>query len=344
VARYRGIFRNLRGLDVTHAEYHAFERQDGKPGAVTANASFGYCFSGVVCPPWNAEFSLGPPKTTQLLTFEMIGGKHTITALEAGMGAATNRVQRAPWDGAELVLARGKRVTVAAARSQRKHVKQVLAAAEKAAVVNDRVAGFLRNPQPRYRVYLADDQTWQTWYGGKRNKWVIGYELPLNAAGADVVLRAAKVLKTRRQLTFMVQHEMAHVVTLSGLTKWETDDDEWLLEGIADYIGALPRKPDHTGNWDILAAEFRRRDAPTTIATESLADDAGSRAVDRLYAMGHFASSCMAEKYGERKLFAFVDGVLRRGEIPDKAARAAFGKSFDAVDKACLKWIKRRVT
>jgi hypothetical protein len=344
VARYRGIFRNLRALDVSHAEYHAFERQDGKPGAVTANAVFGYCFSGVACPSWRSEFGEGAPKTTQLLTLELIHENYMITDLAAGMGASGNRVQVAPWDGDELVIARGRRATVAAPRSQRKHVKTVLAAAERAAVVTDHFAGYVNNPQRRYRVYLADDHAWETWYGGGRPKWFIGYELSLNSTGADVVLRASKVLETRRQLALIVQHELGHVVTLSGLAHWEAGDDEWLSEGIAEYIGGYPRKLDTTGNWDVLAAEFRRRNAPTTIATEPLDDAADERTVHRFYAMGHFAAGCMAEKYGERKLFAFTDRVLRRGDNPDEAARIAYGQSFGSVDKACLKWINRKVT
>ena len=41
--------------------------------------------------------------------------------------------------------------------------------------------------------------------------------------------------------------------------------------------------------------------------------------------------------------FAFADRVLRQGASPEQAARAAYGKSFGAVDKSCLKWIKRKV-
>lgn len=344
VARYRGIFRNLRALDVSHVEVHSFPKPDFEPGEVTIASSFGYCFSGVPCPSWDSDFDNGPPKTIRDFTFKMVNGKYAITVMTDGVGVAHNYAQPAPWDGPELVFGHGKRVIVAAARSQAKHVKEVLAAAEKAAVVADRYAGYVRNPQRRYRVYLADDRAWKTWYSRDRPRWSIGYARPLNSTGTDVVLKAAKVLKTRRQLAFTVQHELGHVVTLAGLTDRDTDDDQWLVEGIAEYIGAYPRKPEATGNWNVLAAEFRRGDAPKKIATAPLAANADDRTVDRLYAMGHFAASCMADQYGERKLLAFVDRVLRRGETPDRAARAAYGKPFAAVDKACLKWIRSRVT
>ena len=140
----------------------------------------------------------------------------------------------------------------------------------------------------------------------------IGYALPLNAAGSDVVLRTGKVMRAGQDPVGTIQHELGHVVTLAGPTHRDTDN-QWLVEGIAEYIGDYPRAVTSTGSRDVVAAEFRRRDAPRTIATAPLPDDADDRTVDKLYAMGHFAASCMAEQYGERKLFAFVDRVLRQG-------------------------------
>jgi hypothetical protein len=349
VARYRDVYRNLRGLDVSHAEFHAQVMSYGmvpeKPDLVTIKASLGYCFSGMVCPAWHDDVDAGPPKARHQLTFEPVKGKYMITGRAELTGRSSfNRLQPAPWDGDALVFAHGRRVIVAAHRSQAKHLKKVLAAAEKAAVNADRFAGYLGTRQPRYRIYLADNRTWQTWYGGERSTWAIGYARTLNSAGADVVLRTGKVLTDRQEVASTIQHEFGHVVTLAGLTRRDTRDSQWLVEGIAEYIGAYPRAASTTGNGDILAAEFRRRDAPKTIATASLAKDADDRTVDKLYAMGHLATSCMADQYGERKLFAFVDRVLRHAAKPDQAARAAYGKSFAAVDRSCLKWIKREVT
>jgi hypothetical protein len=347
VARYRTIYRNLRGLEVSHAEFHARPLTSGvaesKAGTLTATVLFGYCFSGVACPAWRNDIGDGPPKTIQRLTFELVHGTYLITALARPPGTDANWLEPAPWDGDELVFARGRRVIVAAARSQAKHAAKVLAAADKAAVAADRFAGYLGNRQRRYRVYLADDRAWKTWYGGGQPKWAIGYALNLNSVGSDVVLRTGKVLVTRRQLAFTVQHELGHVVTLAGLTHRETADDQWLVEGIAEYIGGYPRAARDTGNRNVLAGEFRRRDAPRTIASRPLARNADDRTVDRLYAMGHFAAACMADRYGERKLFAFADRVLRHGDKPEQAARAAYGKPFATIDRDCLAWIRDQV-
>jgi hypothetical protein len=346
VARYRSLYRNLRGLDVRQAEFHArpmdFWTMRDKAGMVTVDATLGYCFSDVACPTWRTDAQDGPPKVVHRLTFQLIKGEYLITARAAAPGTR-KYLTPVPWDGDGLALARGRRVTVIAAHSQAKRVKEVLAAAEKAAAAVDRFAGYMGNRQTRYRVYLADEKAWKTWYGGQRAKWAIGYELPLNATGADVVLRARDVLKSRRQLASTVQHEFGHVVTLAGIVHRETADDQWLLEGIAEYIGEYPRAATATGYRDVLASEFRRSGAPRTIATRSLDYDAADREVHRLYGMGLFAGSCMADRYGERRLFDFVDRVLRKGEKPDPAARAAYGKPFATVDRTCLKWIKRKV-
>ncbi|RSM65401.1 hypothetical protein DMB66_16195 [Actinoplanes sp. ATCC 53533] len=349
VARYRNVYRNLRGLDVSHAEFHAQVMSYGmvpeKPDLVTVKASLGYCFSGVACPTWHDDVGEGPPKARHQLTFEPVKGKYLITGRAELTGRSSfNRLQPAPWDGDALVFARGPRVTIAAHRSQAKHLKKVLAAAEQAAVNADRFAGYVGNRQQRYRIYLADDRAWRTWYGGERSRWAIGYARTLNSAGSDVVLRTGKVMTTRQRAARTIQHELGHVVTLAGLTRRDTGDSQWLVEGIAEYIGDYPRAATDTGNRDVVAAEFRRRDAPRTIATAPLVKDADDRTVDKLYAMGHFATSCMADQYGERKLFAFVDRVLRHAAKPDQAARAVYGKSFAAVDKSCLKWIKRKVS
>jgi hypothetical protein len=232
-------------------------------------------------------------------------------------------------------------VIVAGPNSQAKRLKQVLKLAEKAAKVTDKYAGYVNNPQRRYRVYVADEAGWKKWYGGIEQKWVIGYEMPLNSTGGDIILRA-KASEDPRQLAVTLQHELTHVVTLAG-GHWETTDDQWLIEGIAEYVGALPRKAQDTGNHDVLAESFGKHGAPKTIVVPQLPDDADDLTVNTLYAMGHYATSCMAATYGERKLMQFTNLVLREAKKPDEASRTAYGKPFATVDKACVRWIRDRV-
>jgi hypothetical protein len=69
---------------------------------------------------------------------------------------------------------------------------------------------------------------------------------------------------------------------------------------------------------------------------------AGNEEVDAFYGLGHFAADCMAEKFGERKLFDFVRLALRQDNTYDQASREAYGKPFKTVDKACVAWIRKQ--
>ncbi|WP_436524742.1 hypothetical protein [Actinoplanes sp. HUAS TT8] len=341
VTRYRTMFRNLRGLELSHAEFHSDKLPETTADQVVVQATLGYCLSGVTCPAWNGNYGTGAAKATYKLTFQLLKGLWTITALDDTTGVKNNYLQPAPWDNVALTMVKGKRVIVAGPTSQAKRIKQVLPLAEKAAKVVDKYAGYVGNPQKRYRIYVADEKGWKNWYGGVDQSWIIGYEMPLNATGGDIILRA-KTSGNQRQLAVTVQHELTHVVTLGG-ADWASGDDQWLVEGIAEYVGALPRKPQDTGNHDVLSDSFKRRGVPKTMAVPPLADNADDLTVNTLYAMGHYASACMAETFGERKLFQFTNQVLRLGKKKDEASRSVYGKPFATVDKTCLTWIRERV-
>lgn len=341
VTRYRTMFRNLRALEISHAEFHSDKLDGATPQKVVLQAALGYCFSGVTCPDWHGNYGEGPAKATYKLTFELVGNAWMITALDDATGVKNNYLQPAPWDNVTLSTVKGQRVIVAGPASQAKRLKSVLTLAEKAAKVVDKYAGYVGNPQKRYRIYVADEKGWKNWYGGVDQDWIIGYEMPLNSTGGDIILRA-KSSENQRQLGVTIQHELTHVVTLGG-GDWASENDQWLVEGIAEYVGALPHKPQETGNRDVLAESFERRGLPKTMAVPSLADDADDLTVNTLYAMGHYATACMAEKFGERKLFQFTNLVLREAKKPDEASRTVYGKPFASVDRACLSWIRDRV-
>ncbi|GIF15050.1 hypothetical protein [Actinoplanes teichomyceticus] len=341
VTRYRTMYRNLRALQISHAEIHADKLAGTTATKVVVQAALGYCLSGVACPAWRDDYDEGPAKATYRLTFQQVRGQWSIVDLNDAAGVQHNHLQPAPWDNRKLTFVTGRRVIVAGPSGQAKRLKQVLALAEKAAGVADRYAGYVHNPQPRYRVYVADEKGWKNWYGGIDEKWVIGYEMPLNSTGGDVILRA-RGSTDPRQLAVTIQHELAHVITLAG-GHWETSDDQWLVEGVAEYIGAQPRAPQETGNRDVLAAVFRERGVPKSIAVPPLPDDADDLTVNTIYAMGHYATACMAAKFGERRMLKFTDLVLREAKKPDEAARTAYGRSFASVDRACLSWIRDRV-
>ncbi len=340
--RYRALYASLRALDLSDAEYRIATVPGDKLDSGRVGAELTYCFAGTACPAWQNDAGLGPPRLLQTLTFRTVGDRYVITGF-ADAYAHANDLQPTPWERGGLVYARGKRVTVAGPRSQKKHLRSVLRIAERAAVVNDRFAGYVGNPQPRYRVYLADSKAWKSWYGGIDEKWTVGYAIPLNTAGSDVVLRMSELLKDRKLMTTTIQHELGHVVTVGGVTGYDSDRHLWLSEGIAEYIGWSPEPARASWNRYGARAAFRDGKPPKTIAAAPFGAKASDRTVGSFYAMGHFAADCMADRYGERRLFTFVRMVLREEQTYDKAARAAFGKSFATVDKGCLTWIRSQV-
>lgn len=300
--RYQNLFRTLRALNAT-VDYRA-----GKDGKTELT----YCFSRK-CPA-------DSPKIGQ--SVKTADGK--ITALVTTPGP-----EPTPWEQGDLIFAQGKRVIVGAPKALKAKLAGVVQIADEAAQVDDRYAAYADNRQARYRVYLATDQTWRTWYGGKATEWAVGYMQPLGPAGADVVINPSR-LPTRAALREVIQHELAHVATISGVTT--RHEDMWLVEGVAEYVGMQPRRAADTYSKIAL-----RR--PTRLNPPPLRDGASAKEVAAFYAAGHFAVDCLVTQFGEPRAMEFVRQRLRLGESLDDASRSAFGKPFSSVDKTCVDWV-----
>jgi hypothetical protein len=248
-----------------------------------------------------------------------------------------------PWESGKLVVRQGKRVTVAAAPSEAEHLKQVVALADKAAASTDRVAGLVRNPVDRYRVFLADGKAWRGWYGGIKDKTTIGLEVPLGQAESDVILKMS-ALRDPAELSRTIRHEMGHVATISATREsggYEHDANLWLTEGVAEYIEWSPRGATASYRRSSVRRAVRGSGRPATIAAAPLSQKAGGRTIDAFYGLGHFAVDCMARTYGEAKMYDFVRLRVREGTTLDGAARGAYGSTFAKVDKACVGWIRQ---
>lgn len=310
-ARYQNLFRTLRALHAT-VEYQV--------GRDHGTVSLTYCFVGPRCP---AE----SPQIAQHLTFKRVHTSYVISGLTRPE-KLTDR-QPTPWENGDLVFAQGKRVTVGAPRALSGKLAEVTRIADQAALLDDRYAAYAGNRQPRYRIFLATDQLWRTWYGGRATDWAVGYMQQLGPAGADVVINPSR-LGTRTALREVIQHELGHVATISGVpTKHE---DMWLVEGVAEYIGMQPRRAPDTYSRNALRRP-ERLDAPP------LRDGAGEKEVAAFYAQGHFAVDCLVTKFGEPRAMEFVRLRLRLGNSLDIAARSVFGQPFKKVDETCVDWI-----
>jgi hypothetical protein len=342
-ARYKSMYTDLRGLGVSQFEYHPFieDSADKAPSAVSVGAEITYCFSMTKCPAYtdSSEWN-GAPQIAQSLVLKPVNGHYVIIALKKS--DEPNHLQPTPWESGDLVFAQGKRVTVAAPKSEANHLDQVVAIADQAAAVNDRFAVYVHNPQQRYRLYLADDKTWKTWYGGETDQWIVGYTMPLNEAESDVVLRTSTLLGDEELMRTTIQHELGHVVTLGGAQESSSNgnDNLWLIEGIAEYIGWSPRPATDSWRRHSVHALMHSAHPPTTIAAKPLARNASAEAGDAFYGMGHFAVDCMATKFGQRKLFTFIELTLREGYGLAQASQEAYAEPFSTVDKGCVSWIK----
>ncbi|OJF15273.1 hypothetical protein [Couchioplanes caeruleus] len=342
LARYKTMFRSLRALGVSHFQYQTSIANDkSAAGSLGIFADVAYCLAGDNCVKERGADSAGPPIIAQTLKLKTVKGQWHITSVNNQRRALEH--QPVPWENNALATAEGKRVTLVALQGE-KDLHRLLPIAEQAATTTDRFAGLVGNPQQRYRIYLAGRKNWKVWYGGIKDQWVVGYALPRNEAGTDVVLNLTKLRNDERLLATTIRHELGHVVTVGGVRRGTRDGTSamWLKEGIAEYIGWHPRPA--TASWRRQAV----RDAvhssrpPTSIAVDALGENASAEEGDAFYGLGHFAADCMARKYGERALFTFVRLHLRENRELDPASQEAFGTPFQAVDKACVAWIRDR--
>jgi hypothetical protein len=215
-----------------------------------------------------------------------------------------------------------------------------VAAADRAAATADRFAASIGNPQRRYRIYLATDQQWRAWYGGERDAW------PPHTRSAQRRRKRRRVQdeqhRQRHDLANTLQHELGHVVTLGGTDtggKEVHDPDQWLEEGIAEYIAYWPRPATASARRAAVRIIEHSAARPHSIALGELGDSASSRASNAYYGLSHFGVDCIAHKFGQRKLMEFITLKLRHANTYDQASRKAFGSPFRPIDTACVTWI-----
>ena len=342
IARYRTTFRNLRGLGITRFSYFAGlgKPVKGDATAMSMRVDSNYCFSDDMCPANPGTDWAKPPHISQTLTLRPVGGHYVISALAASSDPDFH--QPTPWENTELVFARGTRTILAAAKGQEKYLKTVLPVAERAAAVADRYAKLNGTPQRNYRIFLAGEKQWKSWYGGEPDDWAIGLAMPLNRRGIDVMLRMSE-MDDAVTLRTTVQHELGHVVTLTGSYQMDAEEDTWLSEGIAEYIGWQPKTAAQSFRLSSVRWQFDRA-APKSIVPAQPGPRAPARAGDAFYGLSHWAATCMSAKYGEAKLFTFVRLVLSEDNSYDQASRDAYGVPFKTVDKACVSWIRKQAT
>ena len=340
-ARYRSLFQNLRGLGVSGLHYEPGIGQPvkGDATAVAIRADLVYCFTADMCPEHPSNDWEKAPRIAQKLTLKPAGGGYVITAV--GAAPKPDFHQPTPWENGDLTFAQGKRVVVAAGAGEQKYLRTVLPVAEHAAAVADHYATLNGTAQKRYRIFLASEKQWKTWYGGENDQWAIGLAMPLNKRGIDVIIRMAD-MDDALTLATTVQHELGHVVTLTGAFQYDAGEDTWLSEGIAEYIGWKPRSAAQSLRRYSVRWQLSRSPMKSMVPAEP-GPKAPARAGDAFYGLSHLAVDCMAHQYGEAKLLKFVRLVLTDDNELDQATQDAYGVPFKTVDKTCMAWIKKQV-
>ncbi|GIE64230.1 hypothetical protein Apa02nite_003380 [Actinoplanes palleronii] len=346
VAYFRKRFRVLRALHVSHFSYSRGNTpavEDGDQGFRDTIYS-GFCFSLTSCPAIMpvGGVELGAPRIRETFAFTRAAGRYLIGSVVADPPESSREPM--PWQTGDLVFAEGKRVTVAAAPAVAGRVTEALAVAEKAAVVADRFAGLFGNPQQRYRVYLADDKQWQRWFRSPmaRNKAVIGLTIPINGVQSEIMIKMSGN-GTRAGLAATVQHEMGHVVSLGNINTTGQQvaldlHEEWLTEGIAEYIGRYPSRSAQSPRMPAVRQLLGGAGRPRSLQVSSLDWD-DPKKINAFYGYGHLAVDCLSRTFGEPRTVAFVSAAARAGNTADVASRNVFEKPFADVDKTCLAWI-----
>jgi hypothetical protein len=335
---YEQLYSTFQALHVTFFEYHS--SIGGKTdGPVEFNSEMVFCLSTKACSLDQEGNDSGPSHIGQYLTLKKSGDHYVIS--KAAKGKYPSQLEPYPWQAGDMVFRQGSRVTVGAPKSLASQMKTVLGIADKAARIDDRFAVMVGNPQLRYRVFLATDKDWKTWYGGNEATYAVAYTISTGSITSDVVLHMSELVGDRQQLKVVLQHEMGHVATISNLQSSDEADD-WLIEGVADYIGWLPQHARQDWNFSAARDALHGSHPPKSIVEAPLKDNASDRTVARFYGLGHFSVECLATKYGEAKAMNFVRLKLRdSGYTLDDAAEKAFGTSFKTVDKGCLSWMKQ---
>jgi hypothetical protein len=333
---FEKLYSTFQALHVTDLEWNPVKGSDSRT-SVELNTDMAFCLSVVPCPALESGSDNGPSHIPQKVTLRPVDGRWLIS--KVAPGAYRSQLQPYPWEAGDMVFAQGSRVTVGAPRSLAGQLKPVLAIADKAARTDDRFASLVGNPQTRYRVFLATDKAWKTWYGGNDASYAVAYTIPTGSVSSDVVLHMPKLRGDREELKVVLQHEMGHVATLSHLSSTD-DHDLWLMEGVADYIGWLPGHTRQDWNFPAVRDALHGSHPPKSMVESPLKDDASDRTVARFYGLGHFAVDCLASKYGEARTMNFVRLKLREQYDFDDASRTAFGVSFKTVDKGCITWMK----
>ncbi|SCL20460.1 Peptidase MA superfamily [Micromonospora nigra] len=251
-------------------------------------------------------------------------------------GWAHSQYAALPWEVSELVAAVGERTIVATTPALRDRLPNLLRRAEAAATVADAYA-MGDAPPDRYRIFYAGPREWKRWYGGEQPSWSAGYAVPVGGDRHEVVVRADS--HSGADLEKLLRHELTHVASLTehgptGASAW------WLVEGLAELAEADGEPADrHPRMAEVRRLVGRGWKGPLDrIAPDH---DTADWRVSAAYGVSYLTVRCLADRFGEQRLFAFAKAVLHERRIPRQTAEEILGEPWSVVQDDCVAYVRR---
>jgi len=323
VMLYRNIFENLHSLDVVSFNQFAPGDQGGLTHPTHFALTMSYCLRVAACQQHEITLSI--------TVAPRHGRVHIVSAAAPPPG--THRLQPYPWEVAPLRVLAGKRVLVIAADDEADLLPAILPIAERAARVADTYA--IGGKPPTYVVYLADRADANTWFGGilaGRS----GEAVPVASDDIEAMLvvpSGTTPAQISDRMKFVLQHEFAHIATLTGAVHYTEDT---LVEGIAEFVGYKG-----VAGW---RPAFEISEVGTFVSGGKwsgdcyLTGEVGSPdgyVSDAAYGIGYLTIKHLIGTYGEPKTLRFFGLVEREGQSVDKAARAVLHAPWKTVNAGC---------
>ncbi|GIF48324.1 hypothetical protein DFJ67_1191 [Asanoa ferruginea] len=247
-----------------------------------------------------------------------------------------------PWEVSDLVVRFGKRVVVATTKPYAKDLPTALRLADAAATVADKFSLGETKPY-RYVVYLAGQKEWKAWYDNTSfDDSYIGFAVPRRIEGTDLVLRlkASPIGETG----MLLRHEMTHVASGANAALSDYDGSAWWLnEGLAELAGENGAALGDYGRREDVRRYLGKNSYKGDLATAWPSEKATDDVISAKYGIAYYATRCIDEKYGRKKLMALVDALVRHDASGADAAPTALGASWKTVQSTCLSYTRRAV-
>ncbi|MFG1675307.1 hypothetical protein [Micromonospora sp. NPDC049282] len=351
VASQTQLFRNLAKLPLSVARYETVEKQGrasdafGQGVTFQLDVSFVHQFDGFDLAPvteWYRWTVVRPSRDAPIRVTAVTG------APAAANGSSKTVYYPGPWDRWREIHVERTPHTLLIADSTRAALAKRYAPTAEAAAVHDLAvwrAGGLPGPVPNgFVVALAKgkDEVGSLYRIGTAEATEAGFSLGMVAAerrdgkftigGTRVVVDTDERYFTRpgggNDAGMVFRHEVAHslMTPRTSLTEVDAFDrlDEWVVEGFAEYVAFHGRPLGDSGR----TAAARRLLRGWNGKLPDNGDWGNPDLISFHYWLGHTAMNHLAEKYGEPKLFRFVDAVYA-GTPTDRAARDVLGVSLD---------------